>query len=89
VPELAGALRNTARLVAEGTLMPKVLERKRHDFVERMQTVELEPDPREAVRTVIELGQDGILSPGELQAVHQILKRRLGKSNGYSGAGGA
>ncbi len=80
VPELAEALRNTARLVNEGTIMPKVLERKRSDFVERMRTVDLGADPREAVQTIIRLGHDRILSREELQAVHEILKRRLTKS---------
>jgi uncharacterized RDD family membrane protein YckC len=80
VPELAEALRNTARLVNEGAIMPKVLERKRSDFVERMRTVDLGPNPREAVQTIIRLGHDLILSREELQAVHEILKRRLTKS---------
>jgi hypothetical protein len=80
VSELAEALRNTARLVNEGAIMPKVLERKRSDFVERMRTVDLGPDPREAVQTIIRLGHDRILSREELQAVHEILKRRLAKS---------
>jgi len=75
--ELAAALRNTVSLVEVGTIMPKVLERKRREFIEQMEKVHLGPDPQQAVRLLIALGRDHILSRDELQQVHAILKRRL------------
>lgn len=77
--ELAAALRNTAALVEAGTIMPKVLERKRREFVAQTEKAHLGSDPQEAVRLLIALGRDHILSREELQQVHAILKRRLSR----------
>jgi len=59
--------------------MPKVLERKRREFIEQMEKVHLGPDPQQTVRLLIALGRDHILSREELQQVHAILKRRLAR----------
>lgn len=77
VEELAVALRKTAQLVEEGVLMPKVLDRKRADFLEAMEKIDLGEHPKEAVRIVVELGRQKLLSRAELERLHDTLKRRL------------
>jgi uncharacterized RDD family membrane protein YckC len=77
--ELAAALRNTVSLVEAGSVMPKVLERKRREFIEQMEKVHLGPDPQQTIRLLVALGRDHILSREELQQVHAILKRRLAR----------
>lgn len=77
VRDLAEALRRTAELVEQGQLMPKVLDRKRGDFVEQMRTVDLGEDPAESVQIIVELGQEGLLTRDELQQVRDILRQRL------------
>ncbi|MFO7767472.1 MAG: RDD family protein [bacterium] len=77
VEVLAEALRNTAFLVDSGQLMPKVLERKRTEFVERMRTADLGPDPKEAVRMVVTLGRNGLLGREDLERLRDILRERM------------
>ena len=77
LPVLAEALRNTAALVDAGQLMPKVLERKRAEFVEDVRTADLGTDPRAAVQTVVELGREGLLTREELTRLRDILRERF------------
>jgi|GEM_PF-2535520 len=78
VAESAAALQRTARLVDEGQLMPKVLERKRAEFIEALTTLQLGDDPNDAVRAVIDLGRAGVLEREQLERARDILKERLG-----------
>jgi len=77
VEEISEALRRTAALVAEGQLMPKVLARKRLDFIEQLARVQLGDDPKTAVQTIIALGREGILEREQLEQARDILKARL------------
>jgi uncharacterized RDD family membrane protein YckC len=77
VEELAIALRRTADLVLEGSLAPKVLDRKRDDFVEKMRTIDLGESPDEAIKIIIELSREELLTPAELQQIRDILRGRL------------
>jgi len=77
VLDLAEALRRTAELVQQGQLMEKVLERKRQEFVARMEHLDMTESPAESIKVVIELGRDGLLNRDELQTVRDILQKRL------------
>ncbi len=77
VLDMAEALRRTAELVRQGQLMEKVLDRKRQEFLAQMERIDLSASPAEAVRIVIELGREGVLSRDELIAVRDILQKRL------------
>jgi hypothetical protein len=79
VEDLATALRRTAAMVAEGQLTQKVLDRKREDFVEKMKSANLGETPTEAVKTIVELGKEGLLTRFELEEVTNILRKRLGR----------
>lgn len=74
--DLGEALRNTARLVADGSLMQKVLDRKVEEFKEAMQTVSLEEGNAHAVQVLLGLHRDGILTKDDLKDLHGILKAR-------------
>ncbi len=79
VAEISEALHRTAGLVRDGQLMPKVLERKRTEFIEQLARVRLGDDPTAAVRAVVELGRAGILEREQLELARDILKKRLSK----------
>jgi len=79
IEELATALRRTAVLVEEGQLMPKVMDRKREDFVDQIKTTDLGDSSVEAVKIIVALGKEGLLTREELEQVYDILRNRLGK----------
>jgi len=79
IEELATALRRTAALVEEGQLMPKVMDRKREDFVDQIKTTDLGDSSVEAVKIIVALGKEGLLTREELEQVYDILRNRLGK----------
>ncbi|MFC1530563.1 hypothetical protein ACFL6R_07650, partial [Gemmatimonadota bacterium] len=81
VLDLAEALRRTAELVQQGQLMEKVLDRKRQDFLDQLGRIDLSASPAEAVRIIIELGREGVLTRDELIAARDILQKRLKESS--------
>jgi uncharacterized RDD family membrane protein YckC len=78
--ELAVALRHTAELVNNGRLMPKVLERKRGEFIDRIARIDLGESPARAIEEMLALGRQGILGADELRTIADVLRKRLARS---------
>jgi hypothetical protein len=77
IPEQIEALRRTAKLVEEGSLMTKFLDRKKAEFIEQLGRADLGPDPQETIRAVAALARDAILSREELEQARDVLRARF------------
>lgn len=77
--ELAATLRRTAVLVSEGQLMPKVLDRKREDFIEQIGRVDLGEKPEKVIETIVALGKEGLLTRENLEKALDVLRNRLAR----------